>query len=243
MRKHLSVFMLCIRSTIYKLMLIMLAMAAVEFAGFKLSGMDRDWSFGLGKSSGLFGITFAAACLALVVICVLPSQKNSRYGYTLRRLLISERSVFLWHSLSNICSFLILWGTQMALVFALSRLYAGSAAYAEGPQGILVNFYRRDFLHSLFPLDEIPLWIRNFMYAVSLGFSCAYAQLALRHGKKPVAAIMALIYIAVTFITSVGSGSVKGIFTTLLQSALTGACIVLAFDAAHNGKRCKDEED
>jgi len=241
MRRHLSVLTLYVRNTIYKLILIIMAMAAVEFAGFKLFGPELARNFGLEKSSRFYGIIFTFACLGLILVCILPSEKNCKYGYTLMRLQVSERSVFLWHSLSNVCSFLILWGAQIIIIFTLCKLHAGSSIYAEGPQGILVNFYRSDFLHSLFPLDETVLWIRNFMYAISAGTSCAYAQLAVRHNKKPVCAVMALLYILITFSATVGIGVSKGLFTTLFQFILTCSCIALALGSAHNGKRCRDE--
>jgi len=241
MRKHLSVLMLYITNTIYKLILIIVAMAAIEFAGFKLFGPNLSQILGLKISSGFFSIIFAAACLGLILVCIQPSEKNSKYGYTLMRLQVSERSVFLWHSLSNVLSFLILWGAQIIMIFVLCKLHAGSDTYAEGPQGILVNFYRIDFLHSLFPLDETSLWIRNLMYAISAGTSCAYTQLAVRHNKKPVCAVMALLYSLITFSVTVGSGVPGGLLTAFFQLVLTGSCIALAISAAHDGKRYADE--
>lgn len=193
MRKHLSVLMLAVRSSIYKVILLIAATGAVQAALFARS---------MGRRSGLQERTLAAvledshidlaAGLAFVLLCVILSLTGCEFGsklrYTLRRLAVRERTVSLWWALYNTGCFAIFWMSQMLVTLALCRWFGVNASgEVFGPQTVFLAYYLDPYLHSLMPMAEVSRWIRNILLCISLGISAAAFSQKLRAGKKGVA--------------------------------------------------------
>lgn len=190
MKKHLSVFMLMARSTIYKVLSVLLMMAVVEYGLF----YERMKVWGVGDTYNLemmiegsrilwvFGVAFL---LITICLCQTGCGFSSKTGYTLRRLSISERMVFVWQSLYNMICYSLLWCVQILIVFGLCNLYVNMA-----PEGYVTNqtiflaFYRNDFLHSLLPMEDAGFWIKNILTVLSMGICSAHYPMAQRRGKK-----------------------------------------------------------
>ncbi len=51
MRKHLSVFALCIRAKLWKLLLTLAAAAGISTAAFFILGLERAWATAEGRAS------------------------------------------------------------------------------------------------------------------------------------------------------------------------------------------------
>lgn len=190
MKKHLSVLMLMARSTINKLLGLLALMAAVEGALFWLtlrrSCADGSFSLKLVIGDSHISWAFGAAFLLMTLLLSLTGcEGKSRCGYTLRRLSVSERWVFVWQSVYNVLCYLLLWAVQILTVIALCRLYEVKAApeYVSG-QTVFLAFYRSGFLHALLPFEETVFWVRNAVFAVTLGICAARFPMAQRRGKR-----------------------------------------------------------
>lgn len=190
MKKHISVFMLMARSTIYKLLGLLILMAAVEGILFWLilsrgaleDGFSLELVIRQSRIIWVFGVCFL---LMTLLLSLTGCEGKSRCGYTLRRLSVSERWVFVWQSVYNVLCYLLLWAVQILTVIALCRLYEAKAApeYVSG-QTVFLAFYRSGFLHSLLPFEETVFWVRNAVFAVTLGICAARFPLAQRKGKR-----------------------------------------------------------
>lgn len=92
-------------------------------------------------------------------------------GYTLRRLRISERTVFLWHVLSCFFCFVILWMAEILVLTALCRYFLTQEITSGlSNQALFLAFYRNAFLHSILPLESVSRWIYLFCTFASLAF-------------------------------------------------------------------------
>lgn len=175
MRQHLSVLTLLTRSTIYPIAVLLAVMAAVEAVLFSLAmGANGTLSLtGMIRSSRIVWVFGAAFLLLTVLLCRTGCEFGSRQGYTLRRLSISERAVFVWQWGYNTACYLLLWWWQALIAFALCLWYASQAGpELVGSQTIFLAFYRSELLHSLIPLEEVSRWVRNGVMALGLG-ACA----------------------------------------------------------------------
>ena len=244
MKKRLSVLMLFARSSVYKLMIIIGAMAVLQFAVYKMNESTQlDFYFGSGDMQKFAGLIFAGGFAFLSFFLIGTGEKSSKFGYTLKRLNISEREVLLLNCLADILMFAVFWLAEIMILFFLSTFYAGNDAYSAGPQGVFVDFYRSKFFHSVFPLNETLLWVRNILYVIFSGILCACASLRLRYGKLPVMQIIFLEVILVSFKTSVGAGAdAANIFAVfiLLYVAMT---LVKCIHLAHDGRKAADDEE
>lgn len=242
MRYHLSVFALCVRTKIYKLLLTLALMVAASVAVFSTLGYANAWNYGADTPGMLIlGGIFAASCLATALICVGSGGRRAKPALTLWRLQISERWVFFWDALAAVGCFLALYAAQILTIFVLAVLYQRSADYALGEQGIYVMLARCSLTHGLLPFGEGTLWTRNLIYLLCMGVSAAAGRVAQRNGRRVTATAFCLVFAATRVPTALGNG-----FTSLLWLVVVliagGVAVVSALDSAHPGKRRRDED-
>ena len=244
MKKHLSVFLLYVRSTIYPTLLVLLLMAAVEIAGFRMLHCERLPCFGTDVCGILFRTAFLAAFLLVAVICCGFVRKSCQTGYTLQRLRISEFWVFVWHSVSNICMLLLLWMTEIAVLFLLSRQYASGSGGPEETRGLglFVDFYREEFLHAVLPLQEGILWARNGIFVLTAGIAAAYAALRLRYRKYPGAALWTFALSVWAFPAKLGSGTEGGLVSGIILFFTAVVCVFFAVVTANGGEGRENDD-
>ncbi len=203
MKKHLSVLMLFARSSIYKLTGLLVLMAGTETALFFLA-LEKAPDIALETvfSRGRTGIVCAVAfVLYTVVLCLTGCEFGSKQGYTLRRLRVSEWSVYFWQTGYNLCCYLIFWFVQLAAALLLCGLYM---SHGGGSQDVFLAFYRSSFLHSLLPLDETSRYVRNAVLAPALALAAAYFPLCQRYGKLAVGTIFLAGLTVVMFSNAMG---------------------------------------
>ena len=148
MRKHLSVFALCIRAKLWKLLLTLAAAAGISTAAFFILGLERAWGNGGGPGILALRILFVLSYIAVMITCFSPDTKRVKTCYFLQRLQISERAFLLWDALAAALCFLLFYCAQILTVFGLACVYQRSAGYALGPQGVFLMLARDSFLHG-----------------------------------------------------------------------------------------------
>lgn len=206
MKKYLSVFMLFTRSTIFPMLALLIAMVATEGALFWLA-MEKN--IALEQTFSLSRISWAGAVyfvLLTVILSSTGSERGAKTGYFLRRLQISERSVFLCQGAYNTICYFIFWMAQLFIVLGLFHYYIVNADPSYiGSQSIFLAFYRDSFLHSLLPLAETSRYVRNGILILGLGISSAYYPMSQRTGKSSMGIIALVCVILPFFARGIGS--------------------------------------
>ena len=236
MKKHMSVFGLFARSSFYKVLLILVAMCAVQAVCFHLEWQDAlDVYEAVDASLPSLERLFAKAAtnvyfrvalvMVTVVICLPGCAFKSNTGYTLRRLSVSERGIFFYQAAYNTLVYLILMAVQLVMAFGLSQYYMATApAECLSNQTVTLAFYRNEFLHSLLPFEDVGLWIRNGLLIVSLGLATAEYPYRQRRHKFSANAVALVMYTIVYFDRSIGQlGHV--ITTSIITLLLIGEVI------------------
>lgn len=194
MKKHLSVLCLAARSSVFKIAVILPVMAAAQ-AGlflFYLSEAKKAMAAGLPNTpleslfdKPLWSTVFGAAFLLITFfLCRTGCSFGAHPGYTLDRLSVSPLHVWIWHAVYNTAVFLILWLAEAAVAAGLCALYMHSAdPSVVSAQTAFLATYRSEFLHSLVPTYDIALWVRNFVFALTLGVVTATFPYKQRRGK------------------------------------------------------------
>lgn len=181
MKKQVSVFGLHTHAALNRLLLAALGLLAVELIlAWVCIARGTALTLSGSRLETALQHSFRAGILALQVLLASCFGSNSRYGYTLRRLRVSERCVFLWSCACNALCYAVLWCVQIMASVGAAFWNASSARYSAGPQGVFVDFYRSGFLHGLFPLADGYVWTRNALFVLALGCVTAYMQLGIR---------------------------------------------------------------
>ena len=216
MEKHLSVFGLFARSSVYKVLLILIAMCAVQSLCFYMEVQDTVAAYeAIGADVASLEKVFEKAAvnvyfrvalvLVSVVICLPGCEFKSNTSYTLCRLSVSERTIFFYQAAYNMLICCMLIAAQLVTVFGLARYYIATVpAQFISNQTIALAFYRNNFLHSLLPMEDVGLWIRNGLLVLSLGMACAEFPYRQRRHKFSATAIALVSYTIVLFDRSIG---------------------------------------
>ena len=239
MKKQVSVFGLHARAALNRLLPVVLGLLIVELI---LVGvcMIRGTAITLSGSNleNALHYPFRAGILALQVLLASCFGSNSRYSYTLRRLRVSERSVFLWSCICNALCFAVLWCVQIMAAVGAAFWNAESAGYSAGPQGVFVDFYRSGFLHGLFPLADGYVWARNLVFVLALGCVTACMQLGMRRkGSRGWLVCMGLTFLLVLNLSvPYTAGRSRGIFHAITALLAGLGFLGLGLAQTHNGK-------
>ncbi|MCI5753581.1 MAG: hypothetical protein MR033_02960 [Clostridiales bacterium] len=218
MKKHLSVFMLVARAGVYRLLALFILMTAAECALFRI-GLHSSGLEHAVRASGTAIVFCVSFLLVTLLLCSSGCSFSSQPGYTLRRLSVSERSVFLWQAGYNAMTYLILWGVQVLAAFLLCRIYVSANPDSTSGQTVFLAFYRNAFLHSLLPLEETGRWVSNTALALGLGVCTAAIPFWQRRRKKKLAPVLMVLMAVLFFKSPLGTlsgNALLPIFTGIL---------------------------
>ena len=226
MRKHISVFMLYTRSSIYRMLILFLLMAAVEITLFYFAAEHVLLSNTIGLEQmfekSYIGLVMGATFLLMSVqLGLMGCERGSKQSYTLRRLSVSEETVFAWQALFNALAYFMLWAVQLVLVWAMCIYGTAKMGVLASNQNIFLAFYRNDFLHSLLPLAETSRLVRNILLIIALGLSSALFSYLNRRKKFGISIIFMLLIGGLPF-----AGSVGNIETDAVQG-LASICVII----------------
>ncbi len=219
MKKHLSVLGVLARMSIYKILGVLLLTGLVEITCFysrlerELSYVDAEVGAGVAQIEHLIDNNVLSWCigvsfvLVFILLAVSGTERGARCGYTLRRLSVSEKEVFLLGTLYNTLMLVFFCAVQLVLSYAMCVLYVNRVpAEHVGAQTVFLAFYRSDLLHSLLPLSDILLWMRNISLAMALGCAASGYSFYQRRKKFSASAIALCIFTIVFFVTELGDG-------------------------------------
>lgn len=207
MRNYLSVFSLLIKRSFGKIMTLLLLLTSVQSLWFirNLSSdnanqnefMDGEgiyYLLGIEKilenDEILIGLSAVGFIILTILLCLMGCEFSDKQGYTLRRMNITEKQVFICQSIYSTAVYGIFIMLQAAMFYAFCLIYVD---FADGHQnafeGLISNqtvflaFYRSDILHALMPLDDILKHISNLTMITVLGMATASVSYFARRKK------------------------------------------------------------
>ncbi len=195
---HLSVLALIARQSFGAVLLVLLITTVLRALAYQKTFSDAlaayNASPSLGfidieslftSSGGTFAINVTRISLLLIsfLLCRIFCERGSRCGYTLMRLRVTERGIFVCHAIYAAVIYLLFYAAELLLSYAVCLYYLQHApAEYVGPQTLFLAFYRSNYLHSLLPLADIAVWVRNgFLY---LALSLAAAEFPCRQRRR-----------------------------------------------------------
>lgn len=178
MKKYLSVFMLMLRNSIYRLVLVMLG-TVIAFAALLLA-LGAPGAGGLEEAVANSHIDLAAAAAFILwtaQLCLSCCDLGAKSSYTLSRLRISEKSVFWVKAAHDFLSYILLWAFLTTLCFGLCLLYS-VAVKPLGSQEIMLCFYRDELFHALLPLRDGNGWVKLAATLIALALCSAASPMS-----------------------------------------------------------------
>ncbi len=185
MKKYLSVLSLFIGGSFNKILAAVVLSAIAQLGLFYKTilpygseasiGFERAFDFSDAKM--IFAIAFL---LVAVLLHLTGAEFSSKCSYTLKRLRISEKQVFLCQSIYNALCFMVFLLAESVTVILAFALYKNHYSDIEmikqhfiSEQTLFLACYRNNFIHCVIPLDDIIRLIRNILLTVFLGVGSA----------------------------------------------------------------------
>ena len=236
MKKHLSILGLFARQTLLPILGVLIFVSGIQWISFQLNlrhaltayAADVGASFPqlevLLPRSAVYAYFALGYLLITALLCLANCQFRTQTSYTLRRLSVGERTVFLWQWLYNARIYLLLWLCQVILSYALCLCYLNAApADTIGVQTIFLAFWRSEFLHALLPLTDMALWIRNGFLLIALSLAAAIFPHRQRRGKYSGSVIALIPYVLITFARGIAEWAHVGLTVTVAFLVLAEA--------------------
>ena len=239
-KKYRSVLMLFVKSSLYKVLGITGLMLLAEWLLFWMS-LERAKAAvadGMLSAYPLYRVIAGAEAewplmigfvLVTVVLSLQGCDFSGKSEYTIRRLGIPVKWYFCLQATSNLLLYLLFWMLQVLLCFGFALYYVSTVdASWLAPQTLLVEFYRSDFLHSLFPLEDGSVWLTNILLHLGLGVATAHVSYCQRQKKISVAVFLLVFLTLCTFVRDIGALGTN-ILLVMACVLITGLSLVLVF--------------
>lgn len=210
MKRYVSVFEMLVRSSIYKVLAVLALMVIVEVIMLICAWLQpiatmqpniEEWV----ERSRIMIPFLAAYWLVTKVLSSSGTNTGSMQAYTLQRLRIPEKKLYLLQCIYNMFIYTLLWMTQLLLLFVATDIYMN---YKTGViitnQTVFLAFYRNAFMHSILPLEDIFGWSTLVFYIVMTGFLAANYARGQRNGKVIWALIVFIALAVVCFKRGLG---------------------------------------
>lgn len=196
MKRYVSVFEMIVRSSIYKILLVLLWMAATEGIALfytwnqslaVLQPNLEEWidQAHLSVLSFMIGGVFVT-----LILSVSQTNIGSMVSYTLQRLRIPEKNVYVLQCIYNSLCYVLVWSVQVVicLISSVIYLYEKQGAIVTN-QTVFLAFYKNKFLHRMLPMEDIFDWCMLVFFIVLMGISTATFSRRQRKRKRNVLSI------------------------------------------------------
>lgn len=189
MKKDLSVLMLLVRNSFWRVIGVILIMLALEsFSFFADPDLVHGSTISLDKllKGKMIGLGFTLGSFMLIWVLVsFGSDKKSKEAYTLRRLQISERRVWFLQVIYHTGCFLVLYIAEAWLIFSFYRYYLIQSAVQPWSELTLwLAIKQHPLSYSLLPIQNTLGWLRNLTLILGFGVTSASEPIANRRGQS-----------------------------------------------------------
>lgn len=214
MKKYLSVFTVIARESIWRLPVLWAVSALLQTAVFYTNMFservldNKIISDAFNYYSDRIGLSYVFSFTLLLTGILLMKtgmEFRTKTGYTLRRLRISEKQVYVIQALYNCLMIFLLFVFEVSLCFALANWGTTfiRADYITN-QTVYITFYSTSFIYEIFAGRNIVTVIRNILIILSLGFNLSAFSYLWRRGSKYIFGILVLSAAVFIFWTSPG---------------------------------------
>lgn len=213
----------------------LLATLAVEVAIFWFIGLQSKPEF---IEAAIYQVRiplYMLMAVSFVLLCfILSNTLTGKVGkpiYTIQRLRVTEKEFFKLNWIYNTIVFLTYVGFQALAILLMILIYNQSGCGNGGPQNIMMALYRTPFFHSVVPMENWLLVVRNICYIWSLGVVTAFKSQKSREGEAVYGFYFVAIYVALTFIydpmnTGMISIRVRDLIGSIISVSVAGSAIL-----------------
>ena len=194
MKKQISVFQLMVRTSLWKVLLIMLGLLATQFVLFFVLGAGEEqylldvlerlpyWPIGIG-------LYLISAALYIPL-----SDRGGRMNNLILRLGLSEKQIYWIQVLFNALVYTMFLVAQAMTMILLCLIHDWVTPGTMDPMSILVTSYQHPVFHRLFPLHDLVSWFNLLVLVTGMSICTAAYPMRQRHRFGSVCTVFMVAY-------------------------------------------------
>lgn len=142
-----------------------------------------EHTFAEAATKAGLAFTTVAAMLLISAMLIYSCGRGTKAVYTLARLNISFKKVFLTAMLYFTCIYLVFWFVQAFVLFMLSRYYIVNAPYEIETPSVFLSFATSRYLLAFIPVRGALLYITNIAKVIFASTVTATSHFDVIRGK------------------------------------------------------------
>lgn len=195
MKKHISIFNLMVRSSIWKVLLIFGAMAVSQVILFFVMGAGEEVylldALKRIPSSVVVGVGLFLITLAL---CIPLSDQGGRMNNLILRLGLSEKEIFWLHVLFCAMAYSLFIMAQALIMVLLCLIHDWVTPGDMDPMAVFVTSYQHPLFHRFFPLHDLVGWANHLLLVAGLSICTAAQPIKQRHRYNSICTAIMLVF-------------------------------------------------
>ena len=203
MKQYFSVFALSARSTLFKLIGIIILMGIVQIGMFYFAMRNESYGILLENlmQDSFVHYAFVAGFAAYMSILMnmFGGKHPTRAAMTTSRLGIKESGVCWTMAVYNMCMLVVFLAAELAIILILCKMYLSSHLAGVYQHTVFIAFYRNGLMHGLLQMEDYWTYVENFIFIVSLGICASCTAKKQRRGKTDIAGAIASAFVAISF--------------------------------------------
>lgn len=151
--------------------------------------------------------SFIIVMLVVLAACYRVGEGSGNPGYTIHRLGVKEKQIFSSWMLNVGCSIIIIWGIQVLTIFLGSKYYEMvTPENLTSVQTMFLSSYRSAFLHTIMPVQDWSVWLRNIAFVLCLSSGISWYTLKRLRGEKNPVMLGITVFLMLLYF-NIGSGT------------------------------------
>ena len=191
MKKYLSVFYLFTKESFLRIIILWMLSFTLQGILLRLSASSFPLSENsvaslrdIGDKVYLPLIFIITVAITAILLLRAKKQSVSKYSYTLRRLLIKEKTVFLIRAFYNTLIIFMLFALSVVFYFLIfGKLTEVFPENYFSSQAAYMTMYNYPFLHNVFAGRDILRLTRNLLFITAIGVNLAADSFLGTRGK------------------------------------------------------------
>ena len=231
MKRISSIWMAAAKTLWWKLLLILVLMAAGEilllnraihlyvqtYEGYRQPSFQH-----LIRDAKIYLVFFAAVVALSACCCLQGCRFGGKNQYLLQRLPLAEWQVTALWAVVHLACFAILWAGQLAAVILLWNRYIMEFPASSQGLALLVAFYDNGFLHGLLPLRDGVRWLLVLGYWPAMAWLTASFSFFQRRDKSLRIGLLLLLFVYFMLMQEPGNAATTVLFFVFLLLVLAG---------------------
>lgn len=228
MKQHRSLFLLFLRHSFWRVLLLLALCGAAEWLVFFFRAPKAASLYDALSGCSALCLTLSLLCFAAVSALLLWATVGwgkNQPRYTMTRLSLSTGWMMVWQGVYNTLIYLLFWWVQALILVGLCWFYGWQGGFL-GPNTLYVTLWQLPYFHALLPLGISGGWVCNLLLCAGLGFTGACFTEGLHRDRQNMAFFLLLL--GVVFLSNSGSA---------FLIVITAACVAGGLAAVWHSRK------